>query len=313
MQKNVLITGFDGFVAKYLSEFLLKKKYKVYVTHYKKIKKIKKKNLYYIFCNIKKINDVKKALVLAKPNEIYHLAAKSLPVYSTKFPLETMNVNLMGTMNLLEQCKLMKLRSKIVVACSSAQFGKRDFRKLPLKENDSYFPEHIYGLSKVFTDKISEQYFKMYKLNIFRAIIFNTTGPQKKSDVFSDLLSQYVKQKKKKIIKIFSGDLNKFRDFLHVDDLVKGLYIIQKKGKPGSSYNVCTSNYHSVKKIIDLIVQDAKRSKIQILTKKDLFRKFDEKYIFGSNKKLRKLGWKPINNIKRIFIDICEYYEKKFH
>ena len=54
-----------------------------------------------------------------------------------------------------------------------------------------------------------------------------------------------------------------------------------------------------------------KKFSIRVKKKKNLLKKFDEKYIFGSNKKIRTIGWKPKLGIKDIFEDICEYYERK--
>ncbi len=310
MKKNILITGYDGFVAKHLAEFLKKKKFKIFVTFYKNLKK-KDKAFTYIKCNINSLKDIRKALLISKPDQIYHLAAKSRPNFSFKNPIETMQTNLIGTMNLLEQCRLLKSKAKIIVACSSGQFGKFPLNRLPLTEKHSYDPEHIYGLSKSFTDQISYQYYKMYGLKIFRAIIFNTSGPGKKEDVFSDFLIQFSKQinsQNKKIV-IKTGNLNKFRDFLHVKDLVEALYIISKKGKVSETYNICSSKYFKVSSITDLMKKFTNKT-VHIRKDKKLSRKYDEKYIFGSNQKLKKIGWKPYGSFEKIFTDMLDFYKK---
>ena len=95
---------------------------------------------------------------------------------------------------MLETCKDLRNKSKIVIACSSGQYGSRPFTKLPMVENNQYDPEHIYGLSKVFQDSLCKQYFKMFKLNIIRAILFNTSGPGKKFDVFFDFEKKNILQ-----------------------------------------------------------------------------------------------------------------------
>ena len=67
--------------------------------------------------------DVSKNLILSKPDIIFHLAAKSHPTYSFKNPIQTIETNVMGTLKLFEICKNQNINPKIVVACSSAQFG----------------------------------------------------------------------------------------------------------------------------------------------------------------------------------------------
>ena len=312
MKNNILITGYDGFVAKHLALFLLKKKFNIFATHYKNIK-YKNNKIHFIKCNVNSLSDLKKALKISNPVSIYHLAAKSRPNFSFLNPLQTMKTNLIGTMNLLEQCRLQKIKAKIIIACSSAQFGKRNFSKLPLTEKDNYIPEHVYGLSKSFADNLAYQYYKMFGLKILRAIIFNTSGPGKKNDVFSDFLSRFVKQinTKKEIIHIKVGSLNKFRDFLHVNDLVKALYLISIKGKIGESYNICSSKFYKISSIIKLMHKFTSK-KIKIVEDRNLIRKFDEKYIFGDNKKIKKLGWKASMGFKKIWSDIFDFYQNKW-
>lgn len=310
MTKSALITGCDGFIAKHLIDYLLAKNYYIYAGYYKKKPQLYSKNLKIIKLNVTNNMQVLNALKISKPNVIYHLAAKSLPSFSFKFPKETIKVNINGTLNIFENCRKLKIKPKIIVACSSGQFGARNLKNLPLRENDIQSPEHIYGLSKVFQELISKQYVKMYGLKIIISIIFNTTGPGKKGDVFTDFCKQFQNQRGKKQIRIKVGNLNNYRDFLHVKDVCRALYILSLKGKVGSSYNICTSKYIKISEIISLMKKFSSK-KIQIVKDKKLMRKFDEKYIFGSYKKIKKIGWKPVHSTEKIFKDICEYYKKK--
>ena len=312
MKKKVaLITGSEGFVGTHLIKYLHNHNYYIIATYYKKIKKFNSTRIKYIKCDVRNKSKVFFFIKKFKPDEIYHLAAKSLPSFSFKNPIETINTNVIGTINILEAVKFAKINPKILIACSSAQYGKKKFKDLPLREDNLLEPEHLYGLSKLFQNLLALQYYKMFGLRVYRAIIFNTSGPGKVGDVFSDFCSQFVNNKikgGKKIIKI--GDINKYRDFLHVNDLVKGLNAIVCRGIAGESYNLCSSRYYKIKEIIDLMKNQTK-FKIVIKKKKNLIRKFDEKYIFGSNKKIKKIGWKPYLNLKNIFEDVCVFYEKK--
>ena len=310
-KKKILITGCNGFIASHLIEYFEKKNFFVIATHYKKIKKKNSKNVVYKYCDVRNRSEISSILKKFRPNEIYHLAAKSLPSFSFRFPVETFKTNVIGTLNILEEIRLLKMNTKILIACSSGQYGSRKLSDLPLSEKHFSNPEHLYGLSKSFQNQLGLQYYKMYKMKVYGAIIFNTTGPGKSSDVFSDFCKQFVNNKiqnNKKIID--TGDLNKYRDFLHVSDLVRGLHLITTKGKAGEAYNLCSSKYHKVQEIIKLMSKQAKFS-IVTKTRKNLIRKFDEKYIFGSNKKIKKIGWVPKLTIKKIFNDMCEYYEKQ--
>ena len=252
-KKTALITGSEGFIGYYLKKLLIQKNYRVIGCFYKRKKFKRIKNVKYIFCDVRKQKDLKKIIQKYKPNYIFHLAAKSHPFYSFVDPIETINTNVVGTANLLESCRHLESKPKIIMACSSGQYGSRPYSQLPMKEKDNYDPEHIYGLSKVFQDYLSKQYYKMFKLNTIRAILFNTSGQGKKFDVFYDICSQFLNQQKKKEIIIKCGNLNNCRDFMHVEDVAKALFFLSQRGLAGQSYNVGSSKLIKIKKIIDVL------------------------------------------------------------
>ena len=304
--KKVLITGAEGFIAHYLVKKLKKnKKFKVFGSFYKKSLINDTKAKFYK-CDVRNLNSVKNLIKKIKPDIIFHLAAKSHPTYSFTNPVETMQTNVIGTINILESCKLLSLTPKIIVACSSAQYGIRNFKLLPMKENDAYYPEHIYGLSKVFQEMLGLQYYKMFDLKVVNAIIFNTSGPRKKFDVFFDICKQFSTQMNKKKIEINCGNLNNYRDFMHVEDVADALITIANKGKVGQCYNIGSSKLIKVSKIIQ-ILEKSYEKKIILRIDKKLIRKYDEKYISSSNKKIKKLGWRPKKNIKDIITDMIDY------
>lgn len=301
---KILVTGSDGFIGYHLLNYLCKyKKYKLFGSFYKKKKLKKINNVYYQKCDFRKYNQIFKLINKVKPNIIYHLAAKSHPTFSFKRPIETLETNIMGTAKLFESCKILKIKPKIIVACSSAQYGSKTKKELPIEEISESFPEHIYGFSKLVQNLLSLQYFKMYNIKIYRAIIFNTSGLGKNFDVFQDICRQFIKQNKNKSIILKVGNLQNLRDFTHVQDAVNGLVKIEKKGKAGESYIISSNKLIKISKIID-ILKKCTTKKVFIKKNKKLFRKFDEKYILGCNKKIKKLGWKQKKSIVDIVLDI---------
>ncbi len=303
MKKVILITGSEGFIGKHLVKKLKDKKIKLFASYYKKKKPKSIKYVKYIKCDFRYENQIKDLIKKVSPNVIFHLAAKSHPTYSFKEPLQTMETNVMGTFKLFETCKNLKINPKIVVACSSAQFGAKKKKDLPIHEESNSFPEHIYGFSKLIQSLLSEQYFKMFNLSICKAIIFNTSGPGKNFDVFQDICNQYLKQTNKKKIIIETGNLDNLRDFSHVDDVVNALIQISKKGISGQSYIISSNKLEKISKIISILKKISKK-KIIVRKNKKLFRKFDEKFILGNNRKIRNLKWKSKKNIEDIVKDI---------
>jgi len=312
MKKKIfLITGSEGFIGSHLINFLKKKNYIIYGSYYKKKRLSKVRGVTYYKCDVRNSAHVEYLLKKTKPDIIFHLAAKSHPNFSLKKPLETIMTNTIGTANILEYLRILKFKSKLIIACSSAQYGVRKINELPMKEDQAYKPEHIYGLSKVFQDNLATQYFKMFNIKTLRALIFNTSGPGKKNDVFYDLCKQFSSQQNKKKIQIKVGNLNNYRDFMHVDDVVRALYTISLKGQIGDNYNISSERLIRVSKIIDIFLELAGNKKLFLIKKNFLYRKFDEKYIGGDNSKLKKIGWLPVKNIKDIVLDMLNFNSKK--
>lgn len=302
MKKKILITGSEGFIGKHLLNKLNNKKNVMYASYYKKKFKILHE-VNYIRCDFRYENQIIDLIKKVSPDIIFHLAAKSHPIYSFKEPIKTMETNVMGTIKLFETCKSLKINPKIIVACSSAQFGAKKRNELPINEKSDSSPEHIYGFSKLIQSLLSKQYFKMFKLKIYQAIIFNTSGPGKNFDVFQDICNQYLKQKNRENIYIETGNLNNLRDFSHVDDVVNALIQISKKGTPGESYIISSNKLEKISKIIS-VLKNLTKKKIIIKKNRKLFRKFDEKFILGNNNKMKNLNWSNKKRIENIVQDI---------
>jgi len=304
MIRKIIITGAEGFLGSHLANFL-KLKDSVYC-FVKKFPKKKIKNVNYFRCDVRNKSLIKKLIKEIKPNVIFHLAAKSHPLFSFKYPEKTILVNTLGTINILQSIVELNFTSKIIIACSSAQYGTRKFNELPLKESENYNPDHIYGLSKKIQYLLSNQFSKMFKLKVINAIIFNTSGPGKKNDVFYDFSKQFLRQQKKKTIKIKCGNIFNKRDFLHYKDTIRALDILSKKGKYGESYNISTGKLIKISELLQYISKKSKK-KIEIISRRENLRIYDEKYISGNNNKIKKIGWKPKKDYKDILDEMCNF------
>ena len=186
---KALITGVDGFVGKYLSEYLLKQDYEVYGTtiseNYKNDKiNIKKMNLLDTEQVNEVINDV-------KPDKIFHLAGQSAVGLSWKEPALTISVNVNGTVNLLEAVKNYSKDSKILIIGSSDQYGLIRPEECPIKESKVQNPQSPYGVSKKAQEEMCKLYVKAYNMNIIMVRAFNHIGAgQNKNFVVADFASK---------------------------------------------------------------------------------------------------------------------------
>jgi GDP-4-dehydro-6-deoxy-D-mannose reductase len=157
---------------------------------------------------------------------------------------------------------------------------------------------------------LAQEYFADYKLRAVNLRLFNTTGPGKTSDAPSDFVRQLVRIKKgqqKPLIEV--GNLDTRRAILDVRDTVRGFYLAAMKGHPGEVYNLCASETHTMKTVLETAMGLA-RVKAKVRVVKRLTRPSDEKIIFGNVTKMRRhTGWRPQQTLLQTLSAMIEYWE----
>jgi len=290
MTKRMLITGITGFIGKNLAIKYLEKGYEVFGNTFADDEPpLQKKSIHLQYCDIRNESQVDDLIGFSKPELIFHMSAQPYPLQSWLDPKNTMDTNINGTINLFSAIRKKNLDPKIVVACSSAEYGMTAFNSdTPLDENDKLLPIHPYGLSKVAQDIISYQYFKKYNMKILRARIFNTIGPGKKGDFVGDVSIQINKIKKglqDPIIKV--GNLTTKRDFTDVRDQASALIALIDSGKVGEVYNVCSGKAVSMRDVLEKMIQ-LSGIKIKVEVESERVRAIDEPIIIGDPRKIKK-------------------------
>lgn len=284
--KKVLVTGVDGFVAGYLSDYLFKSGYDVYGTTisetYKNDKiKIFKMNL----LDAENVSDVIKNI---SPNMIFHLAGQSAVGLSWQKPVLTIDVNVNGTLNLLEAVRINNINSRILIIGSSDQYGTIKPEDCPIKETQLQNPQSPYGISKKTQEEIGKLYVKAYKMNIIFVRAFNHIGArQGKNFVVPDFASKIVKIEKSAVPVLKVGNLDTLRDFTDVRDIVRGYLMLLESGKIGESYNIGSGNVIKIKDILKKLINLSSK-KIKIEIDKEKFRPVDVPIVQCDNSKIKK-------------------------
>ena len=308
--KKVLVTGVDGFVAGYLSDYLFKSGYDVYGTTisetYKNDKiKIFKMNL----LDAENVSDVIKNI---SPNMIFHLAGQSAVGLSWQKPVLTIDVNVNGTLNLLEAVRINNINSRILIIGSSDQYGTIKPEDCPIKETQLQNPQSPYGISKKTQEEIGKLYVKAYKMNIIFVRAFNHIGArQGKNFVVPDFASKIVKIEKSAVPVLKVGNLDTLRDFTDVRDIVRGYLMLLESGKIGESYNIGSGNVIKVKDILKKLINLSSK-KIKIEIDKEKFRPVDVPIVQCDNSKIKKdTGWSPEISIDETLMEVLEYWRGK--
>ena len=254
MKKIAIVTGGGGFIGSHMVDFLLKKKFKVRVIdnfsggHKKNLAHHKNNKLLEIHkLNILKIKDKK---IFKDVDYVFHFAGIGDIVPSIEQPKKYMNVNIQGTVNILELCKSANIK-KFVYAASSSCYG---LASVPTKENHKISNMYPYALSKYLGEQSALHWSKVYDIPLNSIRIFNAYGTRVKTTgaygaVFGVFFKQILENQPLTIV----GDGKQRRDFVYVTDLVRAFYLAAKTKYNQQIYNVGGGNPQSINKLANLI------------------------------------------------------------
>ena len=307
--KNVaLVTGANGFVGSKLCRYLSFIGWDVIGADRQASNFSKTLDYPLISCDISDRSSVDSVFSEHKSiTHIFHLAAITFVPDSKRSPVTTMDINLNGTINVIESLKSNIPNGRMIFIGSSEVYGPPV--DLPVTESHSFNPLHPYAISKLAADLYCG-YEAGLGTDIVRVRPFNHSGSgQNPNFVLSDFCRQVVEIEaglKEPVLKV--GNLNAARDFSHVDDVVKAYYLIAEKGVRGAVYNVCSG---SSVVIGDVLKQIIAHIDVEVLVEIDeeKFRPVDVPEIRGSNKLLTtELGWQPDKTLDNIICDLLQFW-----
>ena len=185
--KKVLIFGVGGFVGPYLAQAFMNEGYIVYGSDIEKGDRLQDEVVFYQ-ADLLHADAVHHIINQLQPNIIINLAAVSSVGQSWKIPQKTIEVNIVGTLNILEAAKDMKPMPKILLVGSSEEY---DISDKPINELTILKANNPYGISKVAQERFANIYKVQYGMQIYHVRPFNHTGVGQK-DTF--VLPSFCKQ-----------------------------------------------------------------------------------------------------------------------
>jgi len=286
---KILVTGGNGFIGHTLVRHLLNEGNEVKVIDIKPIK----------FTH-PKLEFVRKSVLedirweMRDCEMVYHLAAELGVVNSDKKPLNTLAVNIDGTVNVF-RCALGTKVKKIVYTSSSEVYGEP--REIPIKEDSPKSPVSIYGVSKLTAEMYAYGYAKEYGMNINPVRLFNVYGPGQGFEWVVPIFIQKVLNNKEPIV---FGDGSQVRCFTYISDVVSGMETVRKKGAKGEAYNIANTDQITMKELAELIIKVSGKKlkpKIAGFGKETRTKEREIMKRVPSTEKLKSIGWKPEINI----------------
>lgn len=308
------VTGAAGFMGDYLVGRLIAKGHEVLATYYTPTTNIGNIDPKATIeeCDIRDRDKVKKLLLEFKPEYIFHLAAQSYPTVSWNDPWYTIETNVLGTINIFEGVRELKLDCKVLNACSSAEYGFVSQEEVPLKEDHSLKPLHPYGVSKVAQELLAYQYFVNFGIKSISMRIFNTTGPRKVNDVCSDFTRRLVEIEKGRNLekKLKVGNTKTRRAIIDVRDSVRAFELALDKATIGEAYNLSGEKVYEIGEIIDILRRIVNFS-FEIELDPNLLRPTDEPVIYGNSEKFkRETGWRQEVQLDQTLADMLNFWRE---
>ncbi|MFA4967501.1 MAG: GDP-mannose 4,6-dehydratase, partial [Candidatus Margulisiibacteriota bacterium] len=259
------------------------------------------------------IKSVYRAFDNAQYDFIFHLAGASSVKESFNSPQLYINTNIAGGVNLLETAKNKAPQAKILLVTSGEIYGEALSKDQITTEESRIMPKSPYAVSKAALDMFGRVYALASGLKVVIARPFNHIGPRQ-SDVFfvptaAKQIAEIMKGVRAK--KLTLGNLDVFRDFTDVRDIVNAYVLLIEKGKYGESYNICSGKRYLLKDIIDRLI-GISNEKIEIVIDPEKCRKADLIDMKIDNSKLiKETEWRPDIDINRSLKDILTYWEQK--
>jgi UDP-glucuronate 4-epimerase len=313
MSGRILITGAAGFIGSNLTDDLLEKGFSVmgidnFDSFYsREIKEsnisaaLKHRSFKFNEGDIRDAGFLDSCFSEFKPDTIVHLAAKAGVRPSIKDPASYFEVNVSGTLNLLEAMKRNSI-NRLLFASSSSVYGNN--KKVPFAESDNVdFPVSPYAASKKAGELLCHTYHHLFNMDIFCLRFFTVYGPRQRCDLAINKFTRAIL--KGEPITLF-GDGTTSRDYTHINDTIQGIEKALAYLKGFDIFNLGESDTISLSKLVSLLERSTgEKADINYLPLQegDVLQTFAD-----ISKSKRILGYNPVVNIEDGIRNYIEWY-----
>lgn len=260
---NVLITGITGSGGSYLAEYILENHREVNVYglhrwhssgHLNNIEAIKDK-ITVLECDLLDLSSVIRALKIAKPDRIFHLAAFANVRKCFDTPLAVINNNIMGTANLLEAVRLESPEAIVQMCSTSEVYGNP--QTFPMREDHPLQPVNPYSVSKLTQESLAYAYYKSWQLRVIITRMFAYINPRR-HDLFATAFARQVaKIERGGEGTLYHGNLDSVRTLIDVRDAMRSYWLASEKCAYGVAYNIGGKDVLSVGDFLNILIKKA--------------------------------------------------------
>ncbi|MDZ4205700.1 MAG: SDR family oxidoreductase [Patescibacteria group bacterium] len=281
---KVVVTGGAGFIGSHVVDALVGKGYEVHVIDNLSGGKKEYVNDKAILheLDIRNLENIRP--VIAGATYVFHFAALPRVQYSIENPVETNEVNVTGTLNVLVAAKEGRVK-RVIYSASSSAYGNQS--TMPLTEDMIAKPLSPYGLHKYIGELYCRVWSKVYGLPTVSLRYFNVYGPRFNPEgAYALVVGKFIKQKNEGKRLTITGDGKQTRDFTHVSDVVNANILAAESDKVGDGevINIGAGKNQSINKIAELVGGEVEYVQARLEPKDTLA---------DNSRALELLGWEP--------------------
>lgn len=301
---KVLITGGAGFIGSNVADLLVKEGHEVVMVDNLSRGKIEhvNKNARFYKCDIRDAHKLFIIFAKEQPAVVIHNAAQIDVQMSMRKPALDADINIKGTINILECCREFKVR-KIIYPSSAAVYGNPMY--LPIDENHQVKPISFYGVSKQVPEHYIKAYAQLYniKYTIFRYT--NVYGIRQDPKGEGGVVSVFIYKFLNNQCPIIFGDGNQTRDFIYVNDVAKANVLALTKGD-NEIFNISTGKPTTVNGLFT-IMKSIFVSDLEVFHEKDRTGEIRDSYS-SNDKAMKFLNWCNEYDLEQGIRNTCLYY-----
>jgi GDP-4-dehydro-6-deoxy-D-mannose reductase len=260
--------------------------------------------------DVTRADQVGEVLDEVRPDGVVHLAGAASVGRSFEEPVATWELNLGGTLSMLEALRGRGGDVPCVVVTSSEVYGEVPVAELPVDDRTPMNPVSPYGASKAAADLLAAQYRRSYGVPAIRVRAFNHIGPgQDRRFVVPSVAAQIATLEREgrddAVIEV--GNVETRRDFTDVRDMVRAYRLLLERGDPDRAYLACTGRSHPIRELIDGLVALA-RTPVAMRSDPSLRREGEQPDLYGSAAPLAAAGWRPEIPLEATLLDTLDWW-----
>jgi UDP-glucose 4-epimerase len=301
---KILVTGGAGFIGSAIVPILQSENHEVYVIDnlsFGDRSFINVSDTHFCIADIRNAKAVKDFFQKVQPDIIIHLAAVHFIPYCNEHPFESSDINIRGTMNVLDAATKCKNLKRVLFASTAAVYPISDNA---VAEDDEVRPLDIYGLSKLTGENLMKKFYLETNIDTICCRFFNAFGPNETNPHLIPEIEKQIRDGKRQIA---LGNLTPKRDFIHTHDMANAvLALINLKNSGFDIFNLGRGIEYAVTEVVEEFEKILK-DKITIQVDPARVRKVERMHLLADVSKLKnKTGWQPKWSLNQGINDLIE-------